>query len=390
MAEGGTDESLPFLTKEADNPHGEFPTDTDPPADTSESEKEASESEKEVNIVLVGKYGSGKSTLARNILGLPRVVELSASHITKKCDTQEATRNGITMKVTDTVGLENRTQKKELRELYKHTKGEADLIIYCLPVNPAAKFVDGNPAIMKSLKNAYGNDIWKQCLLVFTFSNMTMEMLKKDVKDENEMTAMYKKFLVDHATEFKEELKKLKVKNANVQVRFKFQTEALRDNDMTVVAIPAGNESHDPVFPDFKDPTKFSIPTSSFLEESIQIDITDWREILFIEIIRKCSPEMKKNLLQYRYGRNVALSIAKAAGGAAGGGASGLAGGAAVGAGVGAIAGLLGGPVGVVSGATAGAIIGGAVGVLGGGVGGSIATQLKKFRKKNDSKKHAS
>jgi hypothetical protein len=289
------------------------------------------------------------------------------------------------MIITDTVGLEDRKQRKKgLRDLCKHTQGKADLIIYCLPVNPSSKFNDGNPAIMRSLQNAFGKDVWKQCLLVFTFSNITMEMLKKKIRDNNEVESKYKNFLLEHATKFREELRSLKVKDVDVQVLFGFQTEERIDDDiMTIVAIPAGDEPNDPVFPDFKDPTKFVIPTRSLLEESVQIDITDWKEILFIEIIRKCSsPELKKDMLQYRYGRDIALLIAKAAGGATGGGAGGLAGGAAVGAGVGAIAGLLGGPVGVVPGATIGAMIGGAVGVLGGGVGGGAVTQLKKIRKK--------
>jgi energy-coupling factor transporter ATP-binding protein EcfA2 len=383
MAEGGIDDEslpfLPFLAKQVDkeDPYGEISMEL---AEISEIDPT---SKKEVNIALVGKYGSGKSTLARNILGLPRVVELCASHINNKCDTQETTWNGITIKVIDTVGLENRKQKKELRKLCKHTKGKADLIIYCLPVNPGAKFDDGNPAIMKSLQNAYGNDIWKQCLLVFTFSNTIVERLKKDksIKDE-EAVEKYKKLLTEHATKFTGQLRKMKAKNTIVQQVYGCQTEARRDDDMTIIAIPVGDEPDDPVFPDFRPPTKFTIPTSTLVEQSVQIDITDWRDILFVEIIRKCSsPEMKKYLLQYRYGRNVALSIAKAAGGATGGGAGGLAGGAAVGAGVGAIAGLLGGPVGVVPGAAIGAAIGGAVGGLGGGVGGGTAILRKKTKK---------
>ena len=392
MAEGGIDEdSVPFLAAKAELdsiveeemeekdgiplPMKEMTQGDHSPVDDT--------STKEVSIVLVGKSGAGKSTLGRNILDFKKELELCASHITKECQTQQATMNGVTMKVTDTVGLEDRKQrKKSLRELCRHTQGKADLVIYCLPVNPASKFNDGNPAIMRSLQNAYGKDVWKQCLLVFTFSNITIERLRKNIRDENEVIAKYKNFLVEHATKFREELRSLNVNDVNVREVFGFQTEASIDDEPTIVALPAGDEPFDQVFPDFKDPTRFTIPLSSLLEESTQIDITDWREIIFIEIIRKCSnAELKKKLLQYRYGRDIAMSLAKAFGGVTGGATSGIAGGAAIGAGVGAIVGLVGGPVGVVPGATIGATIGAAVGVLGGGVGGGAATQVQKIRK---------
>lgn len=342
-------------------------------------------SKKEVSIVLVGKSGAGKTTLARNILDFKRQIELCASHITQENDTQEATMNGITVKVTDTVGMEDRKQRKKgLRELCKHTQGKADLLVYCIPVDPSSKFQDSNPAIMKSLQNGYGKDVWKQCIIAFTFSNLTLERLKRNIRDHDQAIAMYKNLLVEHATKFREELKKLKVQDINVREVFGFQPEITPESEdqTTIVAIPVGDEPDDPVLPDFKDPFKFEIPMSSLIEESLKIDITDWREILFIEIVRKCSTsELKKNLLQYRFGREIAKSLVTAVGGITGGATSGLVGGAAIGAGVGALIGLVGGGFGAIPGAVVGTAIGGAIGVLGGGVGGGAATQIPKIRK---------
>lgn len=71
----------------------------------------------------------------------------------------------------------------------------------------------------------------------------------------------------------------------------------------TIIAAPAGDNPDDLVLPDFKDPTSFKVSTD--LAESIRIDITDWKEILFIQII---NTELKKNLLQYRYGCRIGWS----------------------------------------------------------------------------------
>jgi hypothetical protein len=337
---------------------------------------------KEVSIVLVGKSGAGKSTLARNILDYRREVEFCASHITENCDTHEATRNGVTVKVTDTVGLEVKPQstRRGLKKLYKHTSGKADLIVFCIPVDPSSKFRDSNPAIMKSLQDAYGKDIWKQCIIAFTFSNLTLDRMKRKLGDDDNAIAWYKDLLLEHTTKFRAELERLKVKNINLRLVLGFETDTMSEDPATIVAIPTGDEPGDPILTDFKDPTSFTIRDSG-LPEEMRIDITDWREVFFIEIIRKSTnAELKRKLLQYRFGRKVAdfFTVGPVGGAAVGG----LVGGAAIGAGVGAVIGLVGGPFGLAPGASVGAVIGGAVGAIGGGVGGEAASKIRKCRLK--------
>ena len=340
----------------------------------SHSSGSAEDTKKEVKIVLAGKSGAGKTTLARNILGFEEKLEFSAGPLTQECDTQEATKNDITVRVTDTIGLGQQEggRRKELKKLFRHTKGEADLLVYCIPVDPSSKFECTNPAIMKSIQDAYGKDIWKHCIIVFTFSNITVYRFLEKMRDRDQAFSSYKNHLLAHATRFRKELERLKVKDVNIKTVFGFETEDTTDDPTAtaIVAVPAGDKPDDPVLPDFKDPTSFRLSTNP--EESIRIDITDWREILFIEIIRKCgSTELKKKLLQYRYG--FAKSIAGITVG-------GLMGGAAVGAGAGAVLGLLVGPFGVGPGALVGAVVGGTTGALGGGVGGGVIGRVRKSR----------
>jgi GTPase Era involved in 16S rRNA processing len=128
----------------------------------------------EIHLVIAGRPGAGKSILLKKILGWKAELELCTTSSTKKCETKEDTRHGITVRVTDTVGLGDRKQerKKELKKLHQHTRGHADLLVYCLSVNPGSRFDFGNPAIMKSLQSAYGKEIWKHCVLVFTYSKL--------------------------------------------------------------------------------------------------------------------------------------------------------------------------------------------------------------------------
>lgn len=105
-----------------------------------------------VHIVLAGKSGAGKTTFLRNVFGFKERLETSPDHITTRCFTYHTTKNNIAIKITDTVGLHG--NRKELKELYKHTKGKADILVFCIPVDPSSKFDYANPDIMKSLQDA--------------------------------------------------------------------------------------------------------------------------------------------------------------------------------------------------------------------------------------------
>jgi hypothetical protein len=211
---------------------------------------------------------------------------------------------------------------------------------------------------------------------------------------EDEVEAKYKNHLLDYATEFKIELlKHLKVKDLHIKTVFGFEIDGTAEDPtastanasaptpaaatepnttITILALPAGFKSEDKVFPDFRDPTEFRNPLTCEVQT---INITDWTDILFIEMARKC--KATDNLLQYRYGRDFAKSFSKIGGGAVGGMAGGMMGGAAIGAGAGAVLGLIGGPLGVGAGAMIGAAIGGAAGAVGGGVGGGIIGKVR-------------
>ena len=178
-----------------------------------------------VHITLAGKSGAGKSTLAKNILNLDGEMIVSAGQITKECKTQECTKHGITIKITDTVGLEQKkaTQQRSLMQMSDYVEGKADVLVFCISVELSQKFAYSNPDIIKTLNSAYGQEIWKQCIVVFTFANNVWNNIIIKEKSEKTAIAKYKKLLNEHAAAFTDELHKLKLTDIEVKTVFGYQ-----------------------------------------------------------------------------------------------------------------------------------------------------------------------
>ena len=293
---------------------------------------------KEVNIVFVGKSGAGKSVLQNNILGIEGEVILSSRHITKDLVTNSVGKHGVTINITDTIGLQGRKREcraklKQLSNYMKVVQGNVDLLVYCLPVDPSSKFNDAQPVIMESLQEAFGKDIWKKCIVVFTFSNQVLAM----IADNDKATAMFKEHIKDYANQFEVKLTQLKVRNIHVKTVFDLPLEAPQPGHTTIMCIPAGNKPTDEGLLNYQyEPLKIKIKDQVLLRD---IDIHTWCDVIFSEIITKCDDDLKKTLLQYRYGLSK-VEIGAIVGGTIGMVAfvPGAAVGAAVGAGIGAMA----------------------------------------------------
>lgn len=194
------------------------------PGDTS-SEEPVPEL-KEVRVFLAGKSGAGKSKLIDNLFDKENANELSAEPITTQCETKKIVKNGIKVSLTDTVGLlvgtgtgakNKRTEEVEiLLKYFQKDKKMPHLLLFCIPVDSSSKFVDSNPAIMKTLQECFGEKIWKHCKIIFTFSNTLWDQLKK----KNNAFLKYKTHLNEYARLFEEELHKLGVHDVIVRTSF--------------------------------------------------------------------------------------------------------------------------------------------------------------------------
>ena len=296
----------------------------------------------EVNIVFVGKSGAGKSVLQNNILGIKGKLILSSRHTTTRLVTNIVEKHGVTISITDTIGLQGR--KKDCREILKEVSKymkikslDVDLLVYCISVSTSSKFEEAEPAIIESLQDVFGEGIWKKCIVVFTFSNQVLATIKQDIEDNDEATAMFKEHIKDYANQFEKKLTQLKVRNIHVKTVFDLPLEASEPDHTTIMCIPAGNKPTDEGLLDYQyEPLKIQIQDKVLLRD---IDIHTWCDVIFSEIITKCDDDLKKTLLQYRYGLSK-VQIGAIVGGTIGMVAfvPGMAIGAVVGAGVGVLA----------------------------------------------------
>lgn len=247
---------------------------------------------KTLTIVVVGKCGAGKSTLIANLLGEEQQLQISPNAITSNIEFKIFKKNGVTLKIYDTVGLETIELEKEmatnLKELSSCTRGQADLVVFCICVSPGLKFNDSNPAIMRSLQTAYGKDIWKHCIVAFTMSNVAWNLCKGQGDTQMEV-AQYKEYIQAYANSFQEELQRLGVSDVEVETPFSQE----RTDKHIISAIPVGGKPDDNILP------------------GIQLDTDQqWKGYFLLQTIQYCNQENQENLLKYLYGYKLGLKKA--------------------------------------------------------------------------------
>ena len=273
-----------------------------------------------VTIVVMGKSGAGKSSLLRNIF--PEIEKpkkmLDAKPETQKIDIINVEKGGIELKVVDTVGFdqESKVRKKQLKELADETNKRADLVVFCIPVGPGSRFVSDTPQMMKSLQLAYGKNIWRHCLVVFTYSNLAWE----HIKGEEDAVRQYKEHIKEYTTLFQQELDK-QIPSPDVTVKCIFtdcsepsapppsssepspsssmssspssgeasvlsdeQLQSLIDSLLKesheIVTMPAGKNETDKVLPGFQE---------------------GWTDRVFAGMLASTVAEAKMDLLKFRY-----------------------------------------------------------------------------------------
>ena len=314
-------------------------------------EKENPEEKQEVIIAVAGKSGAGKTTLAHKILGRELEEEASPDLTTEKSEIMSEIKGGVKLTIIDNPGLMTGKEKKQLDKQYDYAREEKQflhLLLYCVPVSPAAKFEDCNPQIMKSLQSKFGKGIWKNCIIAFTFANHARRK-------------QYKEYIKKYARKFNEELQK-NLKVQDVEVKTIFELDEKQNLENAIIAVPVGDDDDDEVIPDLQNGEK-------------------WLDILRIQMIKKAKEECKLKLQKY-WNLQKIVGITTVAGGVI----AGVGAGALVGAGVG----LVGGPVSAIAGGVVGGIVGGAVmGASGGAIGGTIMTKLvNEMKEEKQNKKH--
>ena len=328
----------------------------------------------DVTIVFVGQSGAGKSTLINGLLNDPKQERPSSRSVTTRNRVQRmrAQEHGVTLEIYDTVGLEGDPEENQklLQDLSKSTGNRADLVVFCIPVQPGARFNICTPGIMDALLKAYGKEVWKHCIFAFTFSNNAWRHFEEETKTSIEVIKKYKDYIQEFTDDIQKKLTRMGVTDVIVKTPFN-QNRANQPGAFLTMAISAGYRIDDKVLPGIKlDPKE------------------QWKGYLFLQMAEHCRKEKRKKLLTYRYEKeSIVKAILKSMGiGTAVSGAGVGAFGAVVGAMEGAAAGAVAGPAGMLVGGALGAAKVGAAGILVGtvygaptvGVGFGVITGVKK------------
>lgn len=226
-------------------------------------------------VVIAGQYGVGKSTLVKNLL---RLSDADAMHlaqwVTRNVTCYNSHVKGANITIIDTPGLAGASEGDEfniLAQLSKKTKGEPDILLYCVSMahvyKADSKRGESDRKIIKLLTTAFTPRIWERTILVLTFADTVKERHQKN-KDKVE------KEIENHAKIF-ETILQMTLTDRNVTVIPVLQDEGEKTRPAKqIAAVPAGQTRDEEIQPHKK-----------------------WNVSIYEEVLRKCQIDAVPALL---------------------------------------------------------------------------------------------
>ena len=226
-----------------------------------------------LRILVAGKCGAGKSTLVNSILGNRKEITVSPDSNASRKIFRKTLEDGVEIEVRESIG-----EKLNLPE-----DGIIHLVLCCISIDPCARFVDRNPAILRALQDAYGTEVWNHCVIAFTFSNQAWQRVRKKCRHREKAEARYRQHISRYAAKVRAELMKMDVPCPKVRTIFDDLDQVEDEHQITdITIIPVGDDCDD-VLP-------------GIVSSTTQVDAypaMNWRDALLREIRKKCNGELK-------------------------------------------------------------------------------------------------
>ena len=127
--------------------------------------------------------------------------------------------------VTETIDLNKKT-KQELRTLFEQIEGRQDIFLFSIPIYPLTcrQRAYRQRAVIESLQDVFGQNIWERCIIVFTRGDGLWDwLIKRHGKDE--AMIQYEQFVIHFAGSLEEELRQLNVQKVTVKAIFGSDSE---------------------------------------------------------------------------------------------------------------------------------------------------------------------
>jgi hypothetical protein len=229
---------------------------------------------KQITLVTAGRSGVGKSTLIGNMLQLKGDAAPQYQHgpssTTTEVKTYTNTVNGVEVKIIDTPGLAatDVNEAKIIAQLQAESRGEADMLLYCVSLLPDSKIDEQDAKVIKTLKVAFGPDIWSHAILVLTFANWVILDLEEGTTLNDLVRAYAAKF---------ESILQSECPSLSVCSIFSCDHEEVKRDSSTMIALPAGRN-----------------PKQQLVEGM------KWDESIYTEVLKKCNPDAIPALLKVR------------------------------------------------------------------------------------------